>query len=99
MQRSQLEFSIYVGAVAATLLNFGEKPTPASFVAAAAFTVLALLSLCYSVGTYLYRSNAIRTRKAGARFYDRWGPTALCVAVVVALVLNFAVEGRERDLW
>lgn len=81
-----------------TLLNFGSKPTPASFVAAAAFTALAVLSLCYSVGVYLYRSAAIRSRRA-ARFYDRWGPSALCVALLVAMALNFAFEGKERGVW
>lgn len=96
--KRQLEYSIYVSTIAVTLLNFGAKPTPTSFVAAAAFTVLAVLSLCYSVGTYLYRSEAIRKRKAGARFYDRWDPTALCGALLVALILNFVFEGKQRGM-
>ncbi|KAL3306534.1 vacuolar transporter chaperone 4 [Colletotrichum asianum] len=93
-----LEFSIYVGTVAVTLLNFGSKPTSASFIVAGVFTLLAILSLCYSVAIYLYRSQAIRTRRA-AKFYDRWGPSALCGALFIAVVLNFAFEGRERQYW
>lgn len=69
-----------------------------SFIAASAFTFLAILSLCYSVGVYLYRSNAIRNRKA-ARYYDKLGPSALCGALFVAVALNFAFEGRRRELW
>ncbi|EQB57050.1 VTC domain-containing protein [Colletotrichum gloeosporioides Cg-14] len=83
----KLEFSIYVGTVAVTLLNFGSKPTSASFIVAGVFTLLAILSLCYSVAIYLYRSQAIRTRRA-AKFYDRWGPSALCGALFIAVTLR-----------
>ncbi|PHH60103.1 hypothetical protein CDD81_2105 [Ophiocordyceps australis] len=93
-----LEYSTYIGAIAVALLNFGSAPTPTSFWTASLFTLLALLSLCYSVGMYLYRSRSIRKRKA-ARYYDRWGPTALCVALFVAVALNFGFEGRERGIW
>ncbi|GAB1310818.1 vacuolar transporter chaperone [Madurella fahalii] len=94
-----LEYSIYIGTIAVTLLNFGTKQgNTASFVAAGAFTLLAILSLCYAVVIYLYRSQAIRTRRV-ARYYDKWGPTLLCVALFVAVVLNFAFEGKNRGLW
>ncbi|KAL1894738.1 vacuolar transporter chaperone [Sporothrix stenoceras] len=94
-----LEYSIYIGTIAATLLNFGSKPSSISFLVASIFTLLAVLSLAYSVGIYFYRSEAIRTRRASAQFYDRYGPTVLCGALVVAIALNFAFEGRSRDLW
>ncbi|KAI1828612.1 vacuolar transporter chaperone 4 [Xylaria intraflava] len=93
-----LEFSIYVGTIAATLLNFGDKPTALAFVAAAAFTLLAVLALCYSVGIYLYRSRGIRQRKA-IKYYDKIGPTVLCSALFIGVALNFAFEGRQRELW
>lgn len=94
----QLEYSIYIGAIAVTLLNFGPRATPLSLWTAGVFTLLAVLSLCYSVGIYLYRSRSIRERRA-ARYYDKWGPSALCAALLVAVVLNFASEGRGRGLW
>ncbi|KAL3605632.1 vacuolar transporter chaperone [Fusarium poae] len=93
-----LEFSIYVGTIAVTLLNFGSHPTPTHFWVAGVFTLLAILSLCYSVFTYLYRSQGIRSRKV-VKFYDRWGPSALCGALFIGVALNFVFEGRERDLW
>ncbi|KAG5945019.1 hypothetical protein E4U59_006497 [Claviceps monticola] len=93
-----LEYSIYISSIAVTLLNFGDHPTRTSFWASGMFTLLAVLSLCYSIGTYLYRSRAIRSRKA-ARFFDKWGPSALCVSLFVAVALNFAFEGRERSMW
>ncbi|KAM0564329.1 hypothetical protein ACHAPJ_000540 [Fusarium lateritium] len=93
-----LEFSIYIGTIAVTLLNFGSHPTRAHFWVAGMFTLLAIFSLCYSVFTYLYRSNGIRTRKV-VKFYDRWGPSALCVSLFIGVALNFAFEGRERNIW
>ncbi|KAM7208102.1 vacuolar transporter chaperone 4 [Naviculisporaceae sp. PSN 640] len=93
-----LEYSIYVSTIAVTLLNFGTKQGGMpSFIAATAFTILAILSLLYAVVVYLYRSNAIRTRKA-ARYYDKLGPSALCAALFVAVALNFAFEGRSHSL-
>ena len=94
----QLEYSIYIGTIAVTLLNFGTHPTPAHFWVAGFFTLLAIMSLCYSVVTYLYRSNAIRTRKV-VKYYDRWGPSVLCAALFLGVALNFAFEGRERKIW
>ncbi len=82
-----------------TLLNFStQQANKASFVAASAFTLIALLSLLYSVAIYLYRSRAIRTRRV-ARYYDKWGPSVLCAALFAAVVLNFAFEGKSRNLW
>ncbi|KAK4157850.1 vacuolar transporter chaperone 4 [Chaetomidium leptoderma] len=94
-----LEYSIYIGTIAVTLLNFStQHGNTASFVAAGAFTLLALLSLCYSVVIYLYRSSAIRTRRV-AQYYDQWGPNVLCGALFVAVALNFAFEGKNRAFW
>ncbi|KAG6041037.1 hypothetical protein E4U41_006127 [Claviceps citrina] len=93
-----LEYSIYIGTIAITLLNFGNHPTRTSFFISGIFTLLAIMSLCYSIGIYLYRSRSIRNRKA-ARFYDKWGPSALCLSLFAAVALNFAFEGRERSVW
>ncbi|KOS16928.1 Vacuolar transporter chaperone 4 [Escovopsis weberi] len=93
-----LEYSIYIGTIATTLLNFGDHPTPTSFWVAGIFTFLAIFSLMYSVGMYLYRSSMIRERKA-ARYYDKWGPSILCAALFGAAAVNFAYEGSERKYW
>ena len=94
----QLEYSIYMGTIAVTLLNFGAKPTPTSFVVSGVFTLLTILSIIYSTVVYLYRSKSVRTHKV-AKYYDKWGPSALCVSLLVAVILNFGFEGRERELW
>lgn len=58
---SWLEFSIILGSIAATLLNFGD---PLTLAAAWAFTIVACLSLFYSMGLYMWRVKMIRTRRA-----------------------------------
>ncbi|KAH8676488.1 VTC domain-containing protein [Tricladium varicosporioides] len=93
---SWLEFSIYLSTIAATLLNFGAKPTRISFLAAGSFSVVAVMSLFYSVAIYLYRSNAIRTRKV-IKYHDNFGPTILCSALFIAVVLNMGFEMKERQ--
>ena len=81
-----------------TLLNFGSKPTTTSFVVSGIFTLVAIMALLYSVGTYLYRSKSIRSRKA-IKYYDKWGPSVLCVSLFVAVALNFGFEGSARKYW
>jgi uncharacterized protein with PQ loop repeat len=94
----QLEFSIYIGTIAAALLNFGTKPTRISFIASGAFTLVAIVSLLYSVAIYLYRAKAIRARKA-IKYHDKYGPTVLCICLFVAVALNMALELKERGYW
>lgn len=98
MGATQLEYSIYMGTIAVTLLNFGAKPNSTSFIVAGVFTLITIVSVCYSLGIYLYRSQAIRNQKV-AKYYDKWGPSILCVSLFAAVVLNFSFEGRERNLW
>ncbi|CAG8977588.1 hypothetical protein HYALB_00008364 [Hymenoscyphus albidus] len=93
---SWLEFSIYISTIATTLLNFGPKTSKLSFLAAGSFSAVAVLALSYSVITYLYRSQAIRTRKA-IKYHDQFGPTALCVCLFVAVALNMGFELKERE--
>lgn len=85
---SWLEFSIFIGAMAGTLLNF--STTKASLAAAAGFTVVAVASLCYSLGLYLWRVEMIKRRRA-VRYHDPWGPTVLCAGLAVATLVNFVL--------
>jgi hypothetical protein len=78
-------------------LNFGAKPSRIAFVVSGAFTIVALLALLYSVGIYLYRVKAIRSRKA-IKYHDKIGPSVLCGALFIAIVLNLAFELKDRDL-
>ncbi|THY38659.1 SPX-domain-containing protein [Aureobasidium pullulans] len=94
---SWLEFSIIIGSIAATLLNFGDTTALAS---AWAFTIVALFAICYSMGLYLYRVQSIRNRRA-ITYHDKWGPSALCVLLFAAVTVTFVyrfTHGGEGGL-
>ncbi|KAF2478116.1 SPX-domain-containing protein [Lindgomyces ingoldianus] len=82
---SWLEFSILLGSIAATLLNFGDD---LALAAAWAFTIVACCALFYSAGLYLWRVRMIRKRRA-VTYHDRWGPTLLCLGLLAAVGVSF----------
>ena len=90
---SWLEFSIILGSIAATLLNFGDALSLAS---AWGFTVVACLALLYSVVLYLWRVRMIRGRRA-VRYHDKWGPTFLCIGLLAAVAVSFGVRLGSGD--
>lgn len=85
---SWLEFSIILGSIAATLLNFGDSISLAS---AWGFTVVACIALLYSAGLYLWRVQMIRGRRA-VRYHDKWGPSFLCVGLAAAVAVSFGIR-------
>ena len=85
---SWLEFSIILGSIAATLLNFGDAISLAS---AWGFTIVASLALLYSMGLYLWRVRMIRGRRA-VRYHDKWGPSFLCVGLAAAVAVSFGIR-------
>jgi uncharacterized membrane protein YidH (DUF202 family) len=90
---SWLEFSILLGAIAASLLNFGQDSI--SLAAAWGFTALACVSLLYSMGLYMWRVRMIRKRRA-VRYHDWLGPSVLCVGLLVAVGLNLGLRVKEE---
>jgi SPX domain protein involved in polyphosphate accumulation/uncharacterized membrane protein YidH (DUF202 family) len=93
---SWLEFSIILGSIAATLLNFGDD---VSLISAWGFTIVACCALLYSVVNYSLRVQMIRKRRASlSRYYDKWGPTALCLMLLTATIVNFVFKIRQ-DGW
>jgi len=91
---SWLEFSIILGSIAAALLNFGQDTV--TLASAWAFTLVACLSLLYSMLLYLWRVDNIRKRRDVRRVYhEKWGPTVLCVGLFVAVLVNFVLKGKD----
>lgn len=88
---SWLEFSILLGSIAATLLNFGDG---LSLYSAWGFTFLAIASLLYSLGIYLWRVRMIQRRRT-VGYHDRFGPSVLCAGLLAAVVVSFVVRVRE----
>ena len=68
--------------------------------AAVAFTIVAIMSLFYSMAIFLWRVDRIHQRKA-VSYHDKWGPTFLCIGlaacIAVAVGLRFT-KGGEGDL-
>ncbi|KAJ5618055.1 hypothetical protein N7537_003169 [Penicillium hordei] len=90
---SWLEFSIILGGIAATLLNFGFDN--ATLISSWAFTILAAGALVYSLFLYIWRVDKIRKRRDVKRvYYERWGPTVVSVGLVVIILINFALRVR-----
>ncbi|KAL6249789.1 vacuolar transporter chaperone [Rhinocladiella similis] len=90
---SWLEFSIIIGSIAATLLNFGDSVSLAS---AWGFTIVACAALIYSVAIYWLRVQMIRKRRASvSRYYDKYGTTALCVGLLAATAITFVFRVKE----
>jgi len=87
---SWLEFSILLGSIAATLLNFGDG---LSHYSAWGFTFLAIASLLYSLGMYLWRVRMIRRRRTGG-YHDWFGPSVLCAGLLAAVVVSFVIRVR-----
>lgn len=93
---SWLEFSIIIGSIAATLLNFGDY---VSLISAWGFTIVACGALGYSVAMYWLRVQMIRKRRASvSRYYDKYGTTALCIGLVAATAVSFFFRIKE-DGW
>ncbi|KAJ5151233.1 Vacuolar transporter chaperone 4 [Penicillium canariense] len=88
---SWLEFSIILGGIAATLLNFGVDFI--SLASAWAFTILAAGALVYSLLLYIWRVDKIRKRRDVKRvYYEKWGPTVVSVGLVVVVLVNFGLR-------
>lgn len=93
---SWLEFSIILGSIAATLLNFGDS---VSLYSAWGFTIVACAALIYSVVIYWLRVQMIRKRRASiSRYYDKWGTSGLCAGLFAATAVSFFFRIRE-DGW
>ncbi|KAI9369615.1 vacuolar transporter chaperone 4 [Aspergillus egyptiacus] len=91
---SWLEFSILLGTIAATLLNFGDDYI--TFGCSWAFTILAAMALIYSLMLYLWRVDKIRKRRDVKRvYYEKWGPTVVGVGMVVIMLVNFILRVRQ----
>ncbi|KAF8932712.1 VTC domain-containing protein [Dissophora ornata] len=81
-----LQFSVLLGSIALTLLNFGNYMTRVS---GAVLTVITLLAMLYALGIFHIRLSNILSSKPNRQFHDRIGPTVLCVFLFGAYFLNF----------
>ncbi|WFD32315.1 GTPase regulator Nrf1 [Malassezia sp. CBS 17886] len=88
---SWLSFTVTLSALAAGLLNFGDR---VGRVSAALFSFVAIAIMIYALVTYHWRAQAIRNRGSGP-YDDRLGPTILSVLLLTAIIVNFVLRFNE----
>ncbi|GAA5995708.1 Vtc4p [Rhodotorula paludigena] len=89
-----IEFSVIISAIGIGILSFSDPHDDIALAASAVFTAIALLAIIYTAGMYWWRVTAIRNRQA-VNYHDYVGPTALCGAILVAVVVNFALRVKQ----
>lgn len=87
--------AVFLGTIATTLLNFTSADDTTGLISATLFTFAALLAIAYSAGIFVYRTIRLRARSAEGMYYDKVGPTVLCVAIMAALGTNIGLRVRE----
>ncbi|TBU33021.1 vacuolar transporter chaperone 1 [Dichomitus squalens] len=90
---SWLHFTVVLGGLAVGLLNFGDK---VGKISAAMFSFVAMGVMVYALWTYHWRAASIRRGGRGP-YDDRVGPTILCVALLLAIVVNFVLRFTQPD--
>ncbi|KAF8340303.1 SPX-domain-containing protein [Cantharellus anzutake] len=88
-------FSVLVGSIATTLLNFVDPNDGIGLLSAGTFTFAALLSVAYSCSIFVFRAYSMRKHHAEGWYYDEYGPTILCAVLIVCIGVNFALRWRE----
>lgn len=91
---SWIEFSVVVSAIGVGILSFSDPDDDIALAAAACFTGTALLSLVYTAGRYVWRVSKIRNRQA-VNYHDKIGPTALCVVLLLAVIVNSSLRLKQ----
>ncbi|KAI6108019.1 SPX-domain-containing protein [Pisolithus sp. B1] len=90
-----LHFAILIGTIATALLNFIPSEDTKGLVSAAFFTLAALLAIAYSAVVFLFRALRLRARSAEGLYYDKYGPTILCLVLFMAIATNVVMRLPE----
>lgn len=90
-----LHFAILIGTIATALLNFVPPEDVRGLISAGLFTLAALLAIAYAVFVFLYRALRLRARSAEGLYYDKYGPTLLCLVLFLAMATNIGMRISE----
>ncbi|KAF8121763.1 VTC domain-containing protein [Boletus edulis] len=90
-----LHFAVLISSIATTLLNFIPPDDTGGLISAGLFTLAALLSIAYSAIIFVYRALRLRARSAEGLYYDKYGPTILCLVLFAALAVNVGLRLAE----
>ena len=92
-----MNFSIYIGTIATTLLNFIPATDQRGLICASLFTFAALIAIVHSTGIFVYRAIHLRKWRAEGVYYDKYGPTILCAIILAALGMNLVLRLSEMS--
>jgi len=90
-----LNNAVFIGTIATTLLNFTSPNDSRGLISAALFTFAALLAIAYSAAIFVFRAYRLRARRAEGLYYDKYGPTLLCLVLFLALATNIGLRVSE----
>ncbi|KAJ7019832.1 VTC domain-containing protein [Mycena alexandri] len=90
-----LNNAVFIGTIATTLLNFTSPEDSRGLISAALFTLAALLAIAYSAAIFVFRAYRLRARRAEGLYYDKYGPTLLCLVLFLALGTNIGLRVTE----
>ncbi|CDS00062.1 probable VTC4-Vacuolar Transporter Chaperone [Sporisorium scitamineum] len=90
-----LEFNVYLSALAVGLLSFSSPGDRTGLIASSFFTIVALIGIAYSGIIFVIRALKIRQRESSNIYFDAYGPTILCAAILSAVVVNFILRFTE----
>jgi hypothetical protein len=84
-----------VSMIATGLLNYVPSSDSRGLISAALFTFAALLAIAYSAILFVIRSLRLRARRADGLYYDKYGPTILCLILLGALATDIGMRLSE----
>ena len=93
-----LEFSVMLSAIALGMLNFQHHTDKVGVVTSTIFTFASLFAIAYSGALYIWRALKLRERSSSNVYFDSFGPSFLCFAILAATVINFAMRLVETQV-
>lgn len=90
--QSWLQFGVLIGSIATALLNFLPPDDDRGLIAAGLFTFSALAAIAYSGVIFVHRALRLRARDADGLYYDKYGPSVLCITLFAALAVNLGLR-------
>jgi SPX domain protein involved in polyphosphate accumulation len=88
-----LEFSVFISAVAVAMINYSNDRI--GLIVSGLLTVVSLLCIAYSGIIYVWRVTKLKKKEVSNAYYDKFGPSFLCVILLVATLVNFILRFTE----
>jgi hypothetical protein len=83
--------TILLASLSLGLYNAAGQANGVARMLAVVYTLVALFTLLWGYGIYMYRNSLIRQR-SGKDFDNRFGPVVVCLGLIIALCLNFGFK-------